>query len=807
MKRPRVRRGAVAIALVLVMLLSLLGAFAFLVYRPLPTIDGDRRLIGLDERAEIVRDGYGVPHIFAATAHDLFFLQGYVTAQDRLFQLDLFRRTGRGRLAEVLGDAALDTDKFTRTIGLARAAELDAALLSSEARLALAAYADGVNKLLEQQGDALPIEFLLLGYKPEPWTASDSLVILKLESFDLATNYATELARANVAARVGPAALAQLFPDSDAGPPVVLEDGSDPSSPSDPAWDAVRDTFAAPVSIAGLDGLRALLGDAGNGLGSNCIALAGSRTASGKPLLEGDPHLSVRNPAIWYEIAMRGPGYDIAGFSIPGLPGIGIGHNARLAWTFTVAYTDVQDFFVEQPDPADPRRFMFKGASEAATVLREQIRVKGKSDPVALDVIVTRHGPLMQGVLKNQIAPLALRWTALDGGRTMDALLGMARATDFATFRAAGADVSGATLSACYADVDGHIGYVLIGALPDRMKGDGRLPVPGWTGEYEWRGTLPASANPSRSDPPEGYIVNANDRPVTDPSAAGYVGEWDPGFRAGTLLARVKDLTGATVDTLRSIQTDYTSPPIAAFFAALTASMPRTPLGATAKDIARRWDGALAVDSSGAAIYEAWLVHMTDRTFRDKLGDTVYLDYVTNGRPTFALYKLLPRTSDPWFASVGDPSANGRDQLGGLALDDAARELRDRFGADPAKWRWGAMHTVTFAHPLSIGLPGPVRALFDIGPYERAGDGYSLNNGAYSLATPYGLRSHASERMVADLGDLDLTRTVLPTGQSGQPFSRFWGDQAPLWLRGELHPLVVTRDRIADRTTLVLRPR
>ena len=798
MKRPRIRRRVVALALVVVLLLALTGAVAALLYRPLPTLDGDRRLVGLDERAEIVRDGYGVPHIFAKTTHDLFFLQGYATAQDRLFQLDLLRRTGRGRLAEVLGEAALDTDKFIRTIGLARAAELDAPLLSAESRLALVAYADGVNKLIEESGDALPIEFLLLGYRPEPWTAADSLVILKLQSFDLATNYGTELSRANVLARAGPVAMTLLFPDSDLRPPTGLGDGS---------WDAVRTAFDAPASFEGLDGLRALLGDAGNGLGSNCVALAGSRTASGRPLLEGDPHLSVRNPAIWYEIAMRGPGYDIAGFSIPGLPGIGIGHNARLAWTFTVAYTDVQDFFVEQPDPADPRRFMFKGASEPATVLREQIRVKGKNDPIRFDVVVTRHGPLMQGVLKNQIAPIALRWTALDGGRTMDALLGMARASDFAAFRAAAADLSGATLSACYADVDGHIGYQLVGALPLRNKGDGRLPVPGWTGEYEWSGTLPAGKNPSSLDPPEGYIVNANDRPTTDRLSVAFVGEWDPGFRAGLLIAKVRDLTGATVETLRSIQTDYSSPPVGAFQAALISGAPRTPLGANARDIARQWDGALSVDSSGAAIYEAWLLHMVDRTFHDKLGDAVYLDYLANGRPTFALYKLLPRASDPWFTALGDPSASGRDELSGLALDDAARDLVDRFGADPAKWRWGALHTVTFVHPLSVGLPAPLRALFDIGPYERAGDGYSLNNGAYSLSTPYTLRSHASERMLVDLGDFDASRAVLPTGQSGQPRSPHWGDQTPLWLRGELHAMPFSRERIADPRTLMLRPR
>ena len=793
-------RRTLAALLVLIVVLSAAAAAGFLIYRPQPTLDGDERLGGLAERAEVLRDPYGVPHIFARTTHDLFFLQGYVTAQDRLFQLDLYRRTGRGRLSEVLGSAGLETDKFIRTLGLARAADADATLLSDPTRQALAAYADGINRYLDQRADALPLEFLLLGYKPDPWTVTDSLVILKLESFDLATNYGTELARANVAARVGPDAVLRLFPESDGLPPAALLDGS---------WTTVRDAFAGGVRLLGQASLRTLQGDAGNGLGSNCIALSGSRTASGKPLLEGDPHLAVRNPAIWYEVGLHGGGYEAAGFSIPGLPGIGIGHNARIAWSFAVAYTDVQDFFVEQPDPQDPRRYRFKDGTEAATILREQITVKGRKDPVPLDVVVTRHGPLMTGVLKNQTAPLALRWTALDAGRTMDGLLGLARASDWATFQAAAADISGATLSACYADVEGHIGYLLVGSLPDRAKGDGKMPVPGWTGEYEWRGTLPASLNPSHFDPPEGYIVNANERPVSDPSAVGYVGEWDPGFRAAIILARVKELRGATVESLRKIQTEYTSAPLRTFRDALAGTLPRAPLAASALELVRRWDGTLSVDSAAAAVYEGWIVHLADRTFHDKLGDAGYLDYVSNGRPANALYQMLARPADPWFVALGDPSIRGRDALSALALDDAVAELRDRQGADPAKWRWGALHTVTFAHSLSAGLPGPLRSLFDIGPYERAGDGYSVNVGSYPFATPYALSSHPSLRMVVDLGDLDGSGAVLPTGESGQPLAKHWGDQTPLWLRGELHPMLFTRDRLGrDKgDTLVLRPR
>jgi penicillin amidase len=318
---------------------------------------------------------------------------------------------------------------------------------------------------------------------------------------------------------------------------------------------------------------------------------------------------------------------------------------------------------------------------------------------------------------------------------------------------------------------------------------------------------LPASANPSVFDPPEGYIVNANDRPVTDASSAAFTGEWDPGFRAGHLLAAVKDLRGATVETLRTIQTDYTSPPVAAFRDAILAATARSPLAATAQDLVRKWDGTLSVDSAAAAVYESWIVHMTDRTFHDKLGDAVYVDYLANGRPTFALYTMLGRPTDPWFVALGDPSVRGRDAISAVALDDVATELGDRLGADPAKWRWGALHTVTFAHALSAGLPGPLRALFDIGPYERAGDGYSVNNGAFALATPYALHSHASERMLVDLGDLDNSRSVLPTGQSGQPLSKHWGDQTPLWLRGELHPMWFTRARITSPDVLVVRPR
>jgi penicillin amidase len=780
--------GVVAVLLVASVMLTGL----ILVYRPLPTIDGEYRLLGIDQRAEVLRDSFGVPHIYASTAHDLFYLQGYVTAQDRLFQMELYRRAGAGRLAEVLGEPALESDRQFRTLGFARVAARELSILRDDTRANLTAYADGVNKFLQQHGESLPLEFTILGYRPERWSPIDSIVVAKLQAYDAAGNLDQELLRADLATRFGTGVLGTLMPDPSGRTPAI----------DDRAWQAVAPYLSASPSLPGA--LAAILPDAGEGAGSNCWALAGARTTTGKPVLAGDPHLAVRNPSIWYEIGLEGAGYKLVGFSFAGIPGIVIGHNDRIAWSFTYAYTDTQDLFVERQDPTDPRRYEYKGSFESAAFVRETIMVKGRPDPVVLDVAITRHGPIVTPILKGQTAPLALRWTALDPGHLVDFVFGLIRAKDWSDFRAAAADFSGAAISACYADVDGHVGYQLIGQLPAR-KGDGRMPVPGWTGEYDWTGVVPASANPSVIDPPGGVIVNANDRPTNDPGAAGYLGEWDPGFRATYIAQRLANISKADLQAVRALQTDYTSTPVARWREAILAARPNTDLARRAQSLVRDWDGALTAESGAAAVVESWLMRMLARTFQDKLGDPLFANYLDGGRPTFALYQLLARADDPWFTSVGDPSIRGRDAISTAALSDAAGELASRFGADTGKWRWGDAHTITFQHPLAVG---PLALLLNIGPFARSGDGYSVNNGAYSLSTPYKQTTNASERMIADLGDLDRSLSITPVGESGQPGSKFWGDQAPLWNAGEYKPMRFSRDRLGRvEWMLVFRPR
>ena len=791
----RGRKAGVAVAAIsFLLIVSLVVTGLILIYRPLATIDGDFRLLGIDERGEVLRDSYGVPHIYAKTDHDLWYLQGYVTAQDRLFQMDLYRRAGSGRLAEVLGEPALDADRQMRTFGLARVAAQELPLLREDTRASLQAYADGVNKLLEQRGESLPIEFIILGYRPYPWTAVDSIVVAKLQAYDAATNYTQELLRASLATRFGAGVLATLMPDPSGGAQAIDER----------AWAAVAPLLSSGTSSPGALALGVILPGSGERVGSNCWVVAGSRTASGKPILAGDPHLAVRNPSIWYEIGLEGPRYKLVGFSFAGIPGVVIGHNDRIAWSLTYAYADTQDLFVEHQDPSDPGRYEYKGSFEAATVFRETIKVKGRADPVVENVAITRHGPIVTPILKDQTAQLALRWTALDPGRLLDFVFELARAQNWSEFRAAVTDFNGAAVSACYADVDGHIGYQLVGRLPAR-KGDGQIPVPGWTGEYDWTGVLPGDANPSIADPPSGVIVNANDRPTQDPRVVGYMGEWDPGFRATYIAQRLVSTAKADLGAMRSLQTDFTSLPVARFREAILAASPTTQRARDGQAAIRAWDGSLAADSPAAAIYESWLVRMCERVFRDKLGASLYRDYAGGARITFALYQLIGRPNDAWFSEIGDPAVSGRDAVSGRALDDAAKDLASRFGADLTGWRWGDMHPITFAHPLAIG---PLALLLNIGPLKRSGDEYSVNKEAYSINSPFAVTSHPSERMIVDLADLDASLSVTPEGQSGQPGSKYWGDQVKLWATGEYKPMRFSRDRLGHLDgTLVFRPR
>ncbi|MEI7772846.1 MAG: penicillin acylase family protein, partial [Chloroflexales bacterium] len=516
------------------------GGVAAALRRPLPRVSGSAPLRGLSANAEVRRDRWGVPHIYADTNADLFAALGYVHAQDRLWQMELNRRTGLGCLAEIFGPVALSSDTYIRTLGFARVVRREVGLLDDHTRAILTAYVRGVNACVAALGSRLPLEFSILGITPRPWDLADILVWPKMMSLSLSANWTSELLNARAVAALGverAAAIAPRYPDD---APITVPAGVT----YDPALGAAALRMMADAAP--------FTGAPGGPQGSNAWVVGGSRSVSGRPLLADDPHLNLGLPGIWYLAHLEGGDYHATGGTFPGTCGVVIGHNRRVAWGVTNGMVDNQDLYIERFDPADPLRYRWRGEWLRAETVREEIVVKGQAAPSVVDVRVTRHGPVIDPIISPEPGPLArpvdvaesyreglaLRWTALEPAPDIArAILGLNSAGSWAEFRAALIDWDVAPQNFVYADVDGHIGYVLAGKLPVRTGSDGQLPVPGWDGAHEWRGCIPPEALPSAYDPPGGMLVTANNRPANSdyPFHDALKGEWLNPYRAARI--------------------------------------------------------------------------------------------------------------------------------------------------------------------------------------------------------------------------------------------------------------------------------
>ncbi|OLC52852.1 MAG: hypothetical protein AUH85_15645 [Chloroflexi bacterium 13_1_40CM_4_68_4] len=440
---------------------------------------------------------------------------------------------------------------------------------------------------------------------------------------------------------------------------------------------------------------------------------------------------------------------------------------------------DTQDLYQERPDPKDPRRFEYQGAFEPAQVTIEQIKVKD-APTVKLQVVETRHGPIITPVVEGLKETLALRWTALDPGHLIDALYHLDLASNWQEFRDALSqwDVPGQNF--VYADVNGHIGYQATGKIPIRPGGAnaGDTPQPGWDGQHEWQGYIPFELLPASFDPPSGVIVTANQR-IVDSYPYKISNEFDPGFRAQRIQQLLAAVDKLTPDDMNRIQMDVVDLSAAPFLSFLRSLPVKSDRAKRAQQLLRDWDGSMRADAAAPAIYWSWQLHMSDRVFHDKLGDDLYRDFL--GEASFeALYDMVRNPDNGWFVVLADPLHHGRDDLAALALEDALTELEQRLGPDTSTWQWGKLHTVSFPHPIGEVLP----MIFNIGPFPNGGSFYTVDNGPFDPTQPYAQTAHPSMRMVVDLSDLEATRVIYATGQSGQPFSPHWGDLTPLWLTG-----------------------
>ena len=767
-------------------------------HRALAVTSGKLHAKGLQQSVEVLRDRWGVAHIYAQNQHDLFFAQGIVAAQDRLFQMELWKRAGQGRLAEVLGPSALPRDINARLLRYRGDMQREYESYSPDAKQILQAFTDGINSyiasLTASGGPGLPIEFQLAGFAPDAWHPEDCLN--RMAAYSMTGNASDELEYAEAVATVGAEQASKLFPFD---PPVEL--GPAPG-----------------IDFSGLsaDLLKNLIGSderiefpaENRSIGSNDWTVSGALTASGKPILANDPHRVIAVPSLRYMVHLVAPGWDVIGAGEPGLPGVALGHNQHIAWGFTIFALDQQDLYIEELNPADPLQYKTESGWQRMEVQHETFKVKGAT-PAEVDLKFTRHGPVLWQDGKRA---LALRWSGSEPGTAgYLASLAVDRAENWNEFESAMARWKLPPENLVYADNAGNIGEHSAGLVPIR-KWTGLLPVPG-TGGYEWHGYVPIAELPHSFNPKEGYVATANHRMIPDhyPYNVGF--EWSSPERITRIrqvLNQAKQLHHKLALTdMQSLQTDVTSLP-ARQLQKLVRSTPTKNDPALKSFLA--WDGKLSRNSADAALFEVWFREIKNAVADRLAQQGSHTEYLRSRyremRPDTLLNILgsagvLPAQKPPAAAEMIDPAS--RDRILSDSLKSAREQLAKLLGPDPNQWVWGKLHTMHFRHALDQE-PG-AKDLMDLGPLSRPGDGYTVN------ATGGGQNSWeqldgASYREILDTSDWDHSLAVNTPGQSGQPGSPHYSDLMRLWDQGQYFSLLYSRKAVEGASTnhLTLEP-
>ena len=772
------------------------------------------RLPGLPQRVEIYRDARGVPHIEAPDEEGVFIGQGFCHAQDRLWQMEFNRRATSGRLAEIVGDdpvawqdlsvhfkgySVARLDQFMRTIGLRKAAEAAERVLTPDGRALLDAYVRGINLYIEAYSDALPPEFRLLRCTPEPWTPTDCLCFAKGMEFELCFSWRTKLARAGVAARLAAqpkkaAALDFAYPGD--GPTILRYLGAEATAA---VTEGLTTLEAAARAFGGWSSMHA---------GSNNWVVSGAKTASGKPLLCNDPHLRLTAPTVWHQCQLKGGDIDVVGATVPCLPGVAIGHNAHIAWGITNVTADDADYYLEKFNPKNPNQVKAGRGWEDLVTREEVIRVKGRQER-RVRVRESRNGPLMSDLLADFARQemghaLSLKWIGHEPQVGLEGQLGLNRATNYEEFREALSHWKMGVMNWVYADRDGNIAYQMTGRLPQRPNGPNRVPVPGWEKKYQWADDfVPYDEMPAAFNPEEGYVVTANNKTVND-EYPHYISDfYEPPHRSTRIHELLGPAENLTTDDMRRFQFDTVS----VFARAVVQDVIR-PLAdelregsrevARAVDMLCAWDGDAHAASAPAALFAAFYHAVIVRLFREPLGENLWCAYFETFNECIPPTEAILRDPDnPWW--------DGLDRTRVLhdALGEAMWECVNRLGEDAERWEWGAMHGVVLPHAMSAAPL--MQNLFSIGPLSTGGDGLTINNGTFIYRESYTHWSGPAMRFVCNMGDLDDSWIITCSGQSGNPASMHYADQAELWAQGVYQPMVHTPEayRLGDLLVLV----
>ncbi|HIE57633.1 MAG TPA: penicillin acylase family protein [Anaerolineales bacterium] len=750
----------------------------------LPKTSGELTLEGLSAPVEILRDRWGVAHIYAKNQDDLFFAQGFVHAQDRLFQMELNRRTAAGRLSEIFGEMALETDRFVRTFGFNRLGRAELEQASPEIKNILDAYTAGVNAFIER--GKFPIEFTLLRHQPAHWEALDSTIFSRLMVWELSHAWQSEIVRAELAETAGVEHAAEWEIHPLARNPVTLPEGIEFNA-LDP--DGTLRYIPGPF----LD----------RGKGSNEWVISPQRSETGHAVLCNDMHLALGIPSLWHEIHLNAPDFHVSGVTLPGLPMVLTGHNERIAWGITLAYTDAEDLFVEQIDTHDPPRYLHQDEWHEVEIIEEPITIKGQTEPFIERVMVTRHGPIISNQVGQSGTKLAVQSMALRPVPLFDGWLRLNTAANWDDFVEAMRCIEAPQLNIAYADVDDNIGFWMTGKIPVRAQGNGSVPVPGWSGDYEWVGEVPFEEMPHAFNPQRGFLVNCNNKVVDDDYPHDLGNAWMSGYRARRLTELIEGRATLSMQDHQEFQMDTHCIPGLELVAHLDGFSNPDADVQLALRLLRTWDGDLGPESVGGAVYEVLRRTLIHELLTPSLGESLTQRVLGKGihpllaranefygHDTIALLNILDNPRSWWLQQAG-----GRDALLQKALKQTIASLRETLGEDTAKWQWGKLHRITFAHSMS--MQKPFDQVFDRGPFPIGGD---TDTPLQTATMPGGgfdeIAWAPSFRQIVDLGNWDNSVAIHPPGQSGQLASPHYDDALRPWLDGEYHPMLWSRERV-----------
>ncbi|MFA6469105.1 MAG: penicillin acylase family protein [Bacteroidota bacterium] len=781
-----------------VIVCALFFILRYLVTKSYPEVDGEITVTGLRQSVKIYRDEFGVPHINAQNEYDLFFAQGYVQAQDRLWQMDLTRRAGEGRLSEILGTPTVKFDKMLKTVGFKRIAEQLEQQLHPQSREILRAYSDGINEFIRTHKGKFPVEFDMLNYEPEEWRPVHSLMISRLMAWELNISWHVDVVLGELVAKLGEEKARMVFPTYPENGPVIVENT------------AARKQLHALQKFASLHKeFKQFFGTTGTHIGSNAWAVSPQKSVSGKAMLANDPHLGLSLPAKWYEIHLTGGAVNVAGMSLPGTPLVILGHNANVAWGFTNVMADDADFYFEKTDSLGADKYLFKGEWKDIEILYDTVRVKDSSE-VPFVIRKTIHGPAV-----NEIYPLeeiassdfiTMKWTGFEMSDELYAIYLVNISHDWQSFLNGVREFTVPGQNFVYADKNGNIGYHPGVRLPKRASTNPTLPFAGWTGEHEWLGYIPFEQLPSSFNPPEGFIATANNKTtnVTDYHISNL---WEPPSR----IQRIREVLQAKqlfdVSDFKRLQNDTYShfakemtPFILSAFSQAAISDSKTE---TAINYFRNWNFQYGKDDVPAAIFELFFHHLISNLFRDEMGNELFKQYIyLANMPYRVTLSLLNDTGTVWFDNVNTPEIETRDEIIRKSLEDALNDCAEKLGGQMKEWRWGRLHTLTLKHPF--GDIAVLQSIMNIGPFEVSGSGTTVNNGEYRLGTPYSMTLGPSMRSIVDFGNVNSALSVIPSGQSGQPMHDHYSDQTPLWKNGEYHTMPIDESEVVKISKNIL---